>query len=120
MEGGLAPVARISEVLIVNEPTELKQNRQWRLAVWALRVGYLALATAGIGLVLVATGSTRWVLATGVIIWIFAAVVTVTGVVRARHDLPAPRPGYLSMRFMLIRDTVHAGSASGRNRSATR
>jgi len=47
-------------------------------------------------------------------IWLAAAAaaVTLTGFFWARHELPEPRPGYWSMRFMLIRDTIHALSPS--------
>ena len=78
------------------------------MAVWALRVGYLGLIVGIAGLVVMLSGSTPWVLAAGVIIWLAAAAVTLTGVFRARHDLPEPRPGLWPMRFMLLRDTVHA------------
>ena len=83
------------------------------MAVWALRVGYLGLIVGIAGLVVMLSGSTPWVLAAGVIIWLAAAAVTLTGVFRARHDLPEPRPGLWPMRFMLLRDTVHARSSAG-------
>ena len=78
------------------------------MAVWALRVGYLALAVAIAGLIVMSSGSTPWVLAVGLITWLATAAVTLTGVFWARHELPEPRPGYWSMRFMLIHDTIHA------------
>lgn len=77
------------------------------MAVWTLRVGYLGLTVALAGLVTMLAGSTPWVLAAGAIIWIAAAVATLAGFLWARHELPHPRPGLWSMRFMLIRDTVH-------------
>ena len=77
------------------------------MAVWSLRVGYLGLIVGIAGLVVMLSGSTPWILAAGVIIWLAAAAVTLTGVFRARHDLPEPRPGLWPMRFMLLRDTVH-------------
>jgi hypothetical protein len=92
----------------MDEPPELQHNRHWRMAVWALRVGYLGLAVAIAGLVVTLSGSTPWILAVGVIIWLAAAAVTLTGFFWSRHELPEPRPGYWSMRFMLIHDTVHA------------
>jgi hypothetical protein len=58
------------------------------MAVWALRVGYTGLAVGLVGLIVLLSGSTPWILAVGVIIWLAAAVVTVTGVFRARHELP--------------------------------
>jgi hypothetical protein len=85
------------------------------MAVWSLRVGYVGLAVAITGLIVMSTGSTPWVLAAGVIIWLAAEAVTLTGFFWSRHELPEPRPGYWSMRFMLIHDTVHARSSAERS-----
>jgi len=85
------------------------------MAVWALRVGYVGLAVGIAGLIVMSSGSTPWVLAIGVIIWLTAAAVTLAGFFWGRHELPEPRPGYWSMRFMLIRDTVHARSSTDRS-----
>ena len=60
-------------------------------------------------------GATPWVLAVGVVIWLAAAAGTLTGLFWSRHELPEPRPGYWSMRFMLIHDTVHARSSAQRS-----
>jgi hypothetical protein len=92
----------------MEEPPELQGNRHWRMAVWTLRAGYAGLVVGLAGLIMTLSGSTPWVLFAGVIIWLIAAVATLTGFFRARHELPDPRPGYWSMRFMLIHDTVHA------------
>jgi len=86
---------------------ELKDNGHWRTAVWALRVGYIGLAVAFAGLIVLLSGGTSWVLAVGVIIWLAVVVVTLTGFLSARHELPEPRPRLWSMRLMLIRDSVH-------------
>jgi hypothetical protein len=67
----------------------------------------LALAVGIVGLIVLPSGSTPWVLAVGMVIWLVAAAITLTGVFWARHELPEPRPGYWSLRFMLIHDTVH-------------
>ncbi len=91
----------------MDEPAELQHNGHWRMAVWALRVGYLALAVAIGGLIVMLSGTTPWLLVVGVTSWLAAAAVTLTGFFWARHELPEPRPGYWSMRFMLIRDTIH-------------
>ena len=85
------------------------------MAVWALRAGYAGLAVAIAGLIVMSLGSTPWVLATGVFIWLVAAAVTLAGFFWSRRELPEPRPGYWSMRFMLIRDTVHARSSARRS-----
>jgi hypothetical protein len=99
----------------MEEPPALRHNGHWRMAVWALRVGYLALAVAIAGLIVMLSGSTPWLLVVAVISWLAAAAVTLTGFFWARHELPEPRPGYWSMRFMLIRDTVHALSEAVRS-----
>ena len=96
----------------MDEPTELRNNRHWRMAVWALRLGYLGLAVAVVGLIVMSSGSTPWVLAVGVFIWLATAAVTLTGVFWARSELPEPRPGLWPMRWMLVHDTVHAQSFS--------
>jgi len=99
----------------MDEPPELQRNGHWRIAVWALRVGYLALTVGIVGLIMALSGSTPWVLAVGLIIWLAAAAVSLTGFFWARHDLPEPRPGYWSMRFMLIHDTIHDRSSAPRS-----
>lgn len=92
----------------MQERPELQHNGLWRMAVWALRVGYLGLAVAIAGLIALAFGSTPWVLASGVIIWLATVLVTLTGFLSARHELPEPRPRLWSMRMMLIHDSVHS------------
>jgi hypothetical protein len=96
----------------MDEPPGLQHNGHWRMAIWALRVGYLGLAAVIAGLAVMFSGSTPWVLAVGAVIWLAAAAVTLTGVLWTRHELPESRPGYWSMRFMLIHDTVHARSSA--------
>jgi hypothetical protein len=91
----------------MEERAELQRNGRWRMAIWALRVGYLGLALAIAGLIALAFGSTPWVLAAGVIIWLTTVPVTLTGLLLARHELLEPRPKLWSMRLMLIHDSVH-------------
>ena len=85
------------------------------MAVWALRVGYLALLVVVAGLIVIWSGSTPWVLAAGMISWLAAAAVMVTGFLRARQQLPEPRPGFWSIRSMLIHDTIHARPSAQRS-----
>jgi hypothetical protein len=99
----------------MDEPPELQDNGHWRLAVGALRVGYVGLAVAFTGLIVMALGSTLSVLAVGMIIWLAAAVVTLVGFFWARHELPEPRPGYWPMRWMIIYDTFHSRSSAQRS-----
>jgi uncharacterized membrane protein len=81
------------------------------MAVWALRVGFVGLAVALAGLIVLLSGYTPWILAVGVVIWLSAAAVTLSGFFLARHELPEPRPGFWPMRFMLVHDTVHSRSS---------
>jgi hypothetical protein len=97
------------------ELPELQHNGHWRMAVWTLRVGYVGLAVAIAGLIVMSSGSTPWVLAVGVIIWLVAAGFTATGFMWGRHELPEPRPGFWSIRLMLIHDTVHARPSAQRS-----
>jgi hypothetical protein len=85
------------------------------MAVWALRVGYAGLAVAIAGITVMSLGSTPWVLAVGLIVWLASAATTLTGVLWSRHEVPEPRPGFWSMRFMLIHDTVRTRSTAQRS-----
>lgn len=90
----------------------LDADPAWRRAVWALRVGYGALAVALVGLVVLVAGSTPWVMAVGVVAWLLCAVTLGTGFVAARNRLGGPGPGFLAMRAKLLRDTVHTRPAA--------
>lgn len=107
---------RHSETMLgMDPPPRLEYNSHWRMTVWALRVGYVGVAVAIVGLIVMSFGTTPWVLAVGVIIWLAAAVVMVTGFLQSRHEIPEPRPGFWPMRFKLIHDTVHARSSAKRS-----
>jgi hypothetical protein len=84
------------------------------MAVWALRTGYVGLAIGIAGIIVMSVGSTPWILAAGVIIWLAAAATTLTGFFWSRHELCEPRPGWWSMRFMLVHDTVRPRSSAQR------
>ena len=90
----------------MDEPIELQRNGHWKMAVWALRVGLLAIATIVVGIIVLSSGGTPWVLAAGVIFWLACAVVIATGFLLTLHELPEPRPGFWSMRWMIIHDAV--------------
>jgi hypothetical protein len=76
------------------------------MAVWALRVRYVGLAVAIAGLIVMSLGSTPWVLAVGVIIWLVTAAVTLAGFFWSRHELPDPRPGYWSKFYSKYPDDI--------------
>ena len=92
----------------MDERPELQRNGHWRMAVWALRVGYIGLVVVAAGLIALAFGSTSWIAAAGLIIWLVTVPVTLTGFLWARSELPEPRPRLWSMRVELIHDSVHA------------
>jgi hypothetical protein len=96
----------------MDESPESQYNRHWRMAVWALRVGFGGLTVVLAGLIVVSLGASPWVLAVGIFIWLASAAVMVAGFLRFRHELPEPRPGFWSMRFNLIHDTVRARSSA--------
>jgi hypothetical protein len=90
----------------MDEPTTLESNGHWKMAVWGLRVGFVAIATILVGVIVLSSGGTPWVLAAGVIFWLACAVVIATGFLLTLRDLPEPRPGFWSMRRTIIRDAV--------------
>ena len=95
-------------MLGVDDLSDLNCYGHWRMAVWALRVGYVGLVVAFAGLILVFMGYTPWFLAAGMIVWLTAAVVLATGFLQTLHELPEPRPGFWSMRFELIHDSIRS------------
>ena len=68
----------------MDEPPQLQYNGHWRMAVLALQVGYVGLAVAIAGFIVMSLGSTPWVLALRVIIWLAASAVTLAGFFRFR------------------------------------
>ncbi len=92
----------------MEESAQLQHDGHWRMAVWALRVGAGGLAIVVAGLIVESMGGTPWVLAAGMVIWLACAAVMVVGFLWSRHELPEPRPGFWSMRYMLIHDTFRA------------
>jgi hypothetical protein len=102
-----------STVIGMERPTTLERNGHWMMAVWALRVGFAAIATIAVGLVVLTSGGTPWVLAAGVLFWLACAVVIAAGFLLTLHDLPLPRPGFWSMRWTIIRDAVGLRVRSG-------
>ena len=84
----------------------------WRTAVWTLRVAYVALVVVLVGTVTKASGHTSAVLAVGVMLWLIMALTTAVCFMRARAQLPEPRPGFVAIRSMLLHDSVHRGPSA--------
>lgn len=80
--------------------------------MWALRVGFLGLVVAIAGLAVMLSGSTPWILAVGVFVWLASAAAALTGVFWARQELEESKPGLWSTRLMLIHDTVRPRSSA--------
>ena len=96
----------------MDEWAKLQSNGHWRMAIWSLRVGYIALVIAIVGLIVYVSGSTPWVLGVGVIAWLVSVIVTLTGFLWARRELPEPRVRLWSMRMRLIHDSLHSLSSA--------
>jgi len=92
-------------VTVSFDPSSLPQ---WRVAVWALRAGYLALLLVLVGVVALALGASRLLVVIGVIGWLAAASVAVVASLQARGHLTDPRPGLWDLKVALIRDSLHA------------
>ena len=91
----------------VEESWPTAAERHWRISVWALRVGYVALAMAAVGLLLLALGETPWLLAAGVVAWLMCAATLVFGLLWTLNSLDDQRPGFWAMRVRLLGDSVH-------------
>lgn len=90
----------------MDELTGLSDHRSWRLAVWSLRLGYVALLIVVIGLVIEIRDRTIVVLEIGVIVWLLCAAMLATGFVATLSALQDSRPGFWEMRGALLRDSV--------------
>jgi hypothetical protein len=84
----------------------------WRIAVWTLRAAYVALVVVIVGIVVNASGGTSVVLALGVVLWLVTAITAAVCFMRARAQLPEPRPGFVAIRSMLLHDSVHRRSSA--------
>ena len=93
-----------------DEPANLRNSAQWRLAVWGLRL-------AGCGLFVVVAGiiSQVWstsdgltILAVGMATYLVGVVVIFIGFIPAFKALPTPRPSFWRLRWALMRDAFHA------------
>ena len=85
-----------------------RRERPWRTAVWALRFGYVALISVIVGVAILASTGSRFLLGAGVVLWLCAAAVSITCVVRTRRSIPEPKPDFWTLRLTLVDDSAHA------------
>ena len=85
-----------------------RRERLWRTAVWALRFGYVALISVIVGVAIMAITGSRFLLGAGVVLWLCAAAVSITCVLRTRRSIPEPKPDFWTLRLTLVDDSAHA------------
>jgi hypothetical protein len=100
-------------------------SAHWRLAIRGLRLAGLVLFVAVGGLVtrVWSTGTGLTILAVGVGIYLVGVVVVFTGFIPAIRALPKPRSSFWRLRWLLMRDALHArqwGATLGRDRVGVR
>ena len=93
-----------------DDATGLRGSAHWRLAVRGLRLAGLGLFVAVGGLVtrVWSTGAGLTILAVGVGIYLVGVVVVFTGFIPAIRALSKPRPSFWRLRWLLLRDALHA------------
>jgi hypothetical protein len=89
---------------------KLRGSAHWRLAVWGLRLAGCGLGVAVAGLVtrVWSTGTGLSILAVGVVTYLIGAALVFTGLIPAFRALPRPRPSFWRLRWVLMRDALHA------------
>ncbi len=94
----------------IGEATTLRGSAYWRLAVWGLRLAELGLfvAVGGLDTRVWSTATGLTILAVGVGIYPVGAVVVFTGFIPAIRALRKPRPSFWRLRWLLMRDALHA------------
>ena len=85
-----------------------RRERPWRTAVWALRFDYVALISVIVGVAILASTGSRFLLGAGVVLWLCAAAVSITCVLRTRRSIPEPKPDFWTLRLTLVDDSAHA------------
>jgi hypothetical protein len=60
------------------------------------------------------SGSTPWLLAVGVIIWLASAAVTLTGFFRSRHERPGLLGGRAAVAASAVRESLVVTANSGK------
>lgn len=90
----------------------LRDDRRWRAAVWALRVGFLGLALVIVGVIVHRTSSATGlsILIAGVVVYLVSSAVTLSRVFAALRSLPQPRPSFMTIRLDLFRDVFRRRS----------
>jgi hypothetical protein len=103
----------------MDDATNPRNSKYWRLAVWGLRVigPGLAVVLAGLVALLWSTGTAQAIVAVGMGIYLAGVVITVVGIVLVYREVAPPRPNFIQLRWTLLHDAVHARSASAEQRA---
>ena len=80
----------------------LRSSSKWRLTVWTLRVQFLGLFFLLFGLLF----GDNAIFIVGLVAFLGGAVLTLVGLIGAFRSLPEPRPTFLDVRWVLLRDMV--------------
>ena len=72
------------------------------MTVWTLRVQFLGLFLLLLGLLI----GVHAVFVVGLVAFLGGAVLTLVGLIGAFRSLPEPRPTFLDVRWVLLRDMV--------------
>lgn len=97
----------------MDEASRCRTCAHWPWAVWGIRVMFAGLTIVVIGLValLLSADAAREILAVGVGIYLIGVVICVAGIALVYREVPRPRPNFLNLRWALLHDAAHGGTA---------
>lgn len=84
----------------------MRQGPQWSRAVFGLRMAFIAITFAVVGILLhsVAGGPFLYMTAVGMIVYLVALVIVLSGMLPGYFSLEKPRPRFWNMRMALVKD----------------
>lgn len=86
-----------------------RDSASWRVTVWGLRVMGIGLLVVVAGIIaLVSSGdAARAVLFAGIGVYVVGLVITVVAITIVFRSFASPRPSFLDMRWVMLRDATH-------------
>lgn len=89
--------------------SELRADARWRRAVWAVRFQFIGLVGVVAGLIVRSSSSVGLpIFLVALVVFLVSSAVALSGLVGAFGALPRPRPSFLDVRWVLLRDTFGA------------